>query len=358
MVGGGEKRHSDRNAEAHAMISSGKRSVFFAAIFLVSAARAIAAESDSSTDTAPHWRSTSPIGSKVRISKLKWESVERDSDNDKKILITGKYLRKDWALVAGHITLVRSDDDNREFVYEAYAVAPVTTITLYAIGPLGEVETEIYELTLGRKSRKKTAATRFQIIPSIGATSVAYQETGVAEFSRIALTGKLSLGGPLFLRRFEWGANAFATILPVKSETADTTVRFLGANLRAGYLVTNPESDWALTLSGGISFSTMLVSNPVLGYSGLLYPQFYPYLRRKISPITSVGLYAKYVSLGRDNWLSFADRELASGLNLTQILPGRRLWNVSLDYSDLKLSLSATKVYHVRSFSLSAGYGF
>jgi len=322
----------------------------------------VTAEEGTAVDPSPHWLSTSVLNSKSRILDLRWTRIEKlapDAKGKKRVRIFGEYLATDWALMTQTETLARPNEENREFSLVVTATGASTPITIYAVGPLGEVQSEVFQLTFGKLKKLKVSQKRkFHIIPSIGLTSISYQESGISDFSRVALTAKLSLGGPLFWQRVEWGASAYVSALPVNTETVDAKVRFFGANLRGGYVVTPLESDWSFALSLGVSYSTMFVDKPKLGYQDLFYPQFYPSLRKKISRNSDLMFYVKYVSLGEGNkWLSFKDREIASGLSFSRILTTNRLWNVSLDYSDLKLNLSATKYYRVKNFSVSVGYG-
>jgi len=200
---------------------------------------------------------------------------------------------------------------------------------------------------------------RLSLTADLALSSIYYSDAAVSNFSEIALTPKVS--ARYWLKPLRWdlaGSVAFTT-LPFASNLPSVTAQFLNINVRTGYFLPFVHLPWSLDLMGGLFYSDSFVTGSSFGYTNLLYPGFYPILRRVMTPREALGLYVKIVPMEKGLSLGLSQRELATGLQWERLLSSGNQLSVNLDYSSLIFLPSNTNTStSTTSLGFGLGYGF
>ncbi|HLD99658.1 MAG TPA: hypothetical protein VJB59_05325 [Bdellovibrionota bacterium] len=325
------------------------------------------------------------------IQGLKWSSLTPrvevqttgiPGDFEIRALLTGVFERNNWSLLhqegmENEPSVLISTNTKRksstetviasgDFTFPVTLKAQNTTVRFRAVGPRGEIEEQSFliifnELPVLKAEAIKSSQSRrsskagSSLMVSVGPTYYTFREVNVADqasvadFSEIALTGKLSY---LFSLSPRWnlGANAFFNFLPLSSNFPGVNAQVLGVNLRIG-LVLLPSPPWTLSLMAGIYYSQMFVTNNRFGYGPMAYPQLYPTLSRKLSERENAFVYVKYVPI-----TALTECELAAGLGWSHNFNSGSL-GLNLDFSKMDFYSSPIIKMSSQSISLSVGYG-
>ncbi|MEK7692200.1 MAG: hypothetical protein AAB425_14385, partial [Bdellovibrionota bacterium] len=175
------------------------------------------------------------------------------------------------------------------------------------------------------------------------------------------LTVKASSTALIIAPIWDVGTSVYFSALPFAStHPQGVTVRFLGANLRTGIALPFIKEPWRVGFQAGLSYTSMFVPQKKFGYRYLVWPQYYPSIRRRFGGGGSLLWYVKFATLSDWFAVSLKDREIATGLGWIQpIGRGGSTINFNFDVSDLrfvsvgiKTIKSATKTY-----SFSVGWG-
>ena len=296
-------------------------------------------------------------------------------------VVTGEYRRNGYRIfsknhIIEHHTGPNGLPENEKFVTPVPLTAEITPMDFLVQGPGGKQEEQRIEirfrdweeasedlvdlpLTVNTVHDSEGAYRKpISVFPSLGVTYLSYSETGKADFSSVLTTLKVSMQGALVPPSWIYGVTGFVTILPISISHSDATVRFLGLNLRAGYIIQNIGSRWRLSLLGGLYYTTMFVtaSNP-FGFRNLMGPQLFPVFSKVLNPSDAISFYLKYSPVGGGFAIaSSSDREVAGGLGWTRVLANGHSLSTGLDIADLQL-LSGANTLDSRTYSLSLGYG-
>jgi hypothetical protein len=293
-------------------------------------------------------------GSKV-ISRVYGSSLESTA------YIEGKLKRanaKDWRILW----------QDREFEVRpsgAFSLEiPYNTdlgaLELMAVGASGEVEYFFYKLSAsipvpkpvekssdkssekspGRSGLKKKNK-RFYISPGLGVTMISYTQTGFDPYSATVLTAKVSANYLLFPPNWDLGGTAFATALTL-SHSGPVPVRFIGVNLRMGYVFPKIQEPWRIALYGGWYYSTMLASDETFGYLNVSGPQLFPTMRRTLGNGHVITGYLKFSPISQAlSLMSFSNNEVALGLGYV-IPTAKHNYSINVDYARLTYSDGST----------------
>jgi hypothetical protein len=292
-------------------------------------------------------------GSQIRgLSFLKPEVPIVDGT----FLLDGQLARTGWTLsVQGRpVRLTRAG----RFRIRLRATAKRLTVLFAASGPVGEKESQsVSVLVVGGAAEAGGERPSVWWTLSLGYSQLAYSETAlVSDFTETALTAKVALARQVRGSPWDLSGNAFVTALPISSGVDGVTARFLGANLRFGYgFLAEP---WSLRFSLGLYYTRMSVTDNLFGYGNLLYPQFYPSLRRALSGGGALFAYVKYVPLGEGLIPDFREREIAAGGGYEHPLSGGNHLLFTVDYSDLEFQPAQGVTSKASSLTLGLGYGF
>ena len=277
-------------------------------------------------------------------------------------IVEGEFRDPDRVLVIQDAE-IKIDRSTRRFSISVPLTRQVTSFQLQAIDIFGRLEAETFviktaaweDVVRGARARANQEPLRFGM--GVGVSSLAYQQDRVANYSELALTGKLSAQYRLAP---EWDVmlSGYFTALPLSSSRNDTSVRFLGLNLRAGYSLPFVQAPWRLSILGGGYFATMFVSNELFGYQGVMGPQIYPSIQRELSSGSILTAYAKYSPVSQGGSLiDLKSREWAIGAGWINPLKDGRQFSINVDIADL-LVIGSTTSARSQSFTVGVGYGW
>lgn len=197
---------------------------------------------------------------------------------------------------------------------------------------------------------------RHSLAPSLGYTSIVYQETFKTDYVARVLTAKLQYQ---FRLTPSWhvGASSYGTAFTLSSNLPENSVRFVGLNLRLGYARPAKPSSWSFGILGGWYYNTMLVQDNSFGVRNLSGPQFFPTVKRQFGPRSFASAYLKFSPTLNDlKLMPLEDRELGAGVAWTQAVGKSRQVSISFDASNLRENFEPIQV-NLTTYSLSLGVG-
>ncbi len=188
----------------------------------------------------------------------------------------------------------------------------------------------------------------------LGPTFLKYRETSLADINELILTGKI-----FFSRRLtpQWniGANLFGNLIHISGSPPSDRVKFLGANVRLGYVLPFIKKPWVVNLMIGAYYSQML-GTPGFGYSPVLYPQLYPTVSYGLSNGQVFSTYFKFVPIGKKfTSVSASERELASGMAWSW--PMDNLKNAHIFFDVSSFAIRASETISIQSMQTSLSFG-
>lgn len=280
--------------------------------------------------------------------------------------VSGSYTQEEWALI---FDSKRVEPRQKKFSFRALIEGRASQLELVAVGPEGELQRQKayiifedwdrFQTSLGKSRQGK----RWAISPGLGLTWNGYEQTGVPEISQWALTGKLSLQYVIRPPNWDLGINAFYTLQPLKNDGLDTAqIRFLGSNLRLGYVLPFVPEPWRISLQAGYYYITMMVPDGQFGFSNISGPQVFPSFRRILSNGDSVMAYVKFSPVSKQfALLQMSNREIAWGGGWGSVfqrgfLRGKAMF-LTLDFADLSYLENGIQA-DSRSVTLGVGLGF
>jgi hypothetical protein len=285
--------------------------------------------------------------------------VKSEEDNGKKqdfIILKGSFTRPKWQLICQSETLTLSESGGFQIKIPLTDNQNLMDVSFQAVDGFGKTENE--EITISISQDKEDAIQRkFLFTPEFGLTSINYIETGKPDYSETALTAKFSASRLVFSQSWNLGANVFFTALPLQ-KNPDQAARFLGINLRLGYVLPFIKSEWKVVVYGGYYFTTMFVEQNSFGFKNMTGPQLFPTLERRLNNGDSIRGYVKFSPVigGQFNILSISNRELALGGAYVISLSNGHIMPVTLDVSRFDLVFSDSTLQST-NFSMGVGYG-
>jgi hypothetical protein len=231
--------------------------------------------------------------------------------------------------------------------------AGLRALELALVGPKGEVEYHFYRLELQlpavpKEERAETVGPdfadlefnkklkrRFFISPGLGISSLSYSQTAVDPYHSIVMTAKVSSNYLLFPPKWDLGFTGFFNFVSL-SKSSPVDVRFLGLNLRLGYIFPEIKAPWRLSLYGGWYYSTMFASDSTFGYKNISGPQLFPSLRRNLNNGHAISTYFKFSPISNNlGFFSLSNNEIATGLSYL-IPTEKHAYSISLDYARIQ----------------------
>lgn len=305
---------------------------------------------------------TSPTDVSLDSKSIELEEPDADEEQPAIAKIKGLHAGKNKNLL-WTIRYVRPTPEG-EFELRIPVEGRVTPIVLTAIDDYGQTEKISFELLfddwdiyLKEVLAKQNPLTTGKVSVGIGPTTVSYQETGIADYSSIVLTGKANYTRMLFSPKWSVGVSGYVTLIPI-TENYEASARFLGLNFRLGYNFLSIPPPWKLSLLVGSYYATMFVKGNTFGFENVNGPQIYPLVQRMLNKGKSVRGYFKLSPLSTNSaGLSFASRELAFGVEYVFFNKRGKTRSVGFDYSDFLVSLP-DQTLAAKTISLSVSYGF
>jgi hypothetical protein len=194
---------------------------------------------------------------------------------------------------------------------------------------------------------------------SVGAafTVLTYSETALAPGIMLAVTAKAN-AGYTFPFGLVLGGNAFGTTaVGTVNGLEGLSLRFLGANARAGWSFNLPFLRSWIALLGGAYFTTTFSEGSQLGFRNMTGPQLYPVFQMQPGG-HSLTTYVKFSPIWTGGGFSFESYELASGLSWrpTRFAQGRL--SLSFDFSYLSLLIQQILKIEVMSYNTGLNFHF
>ncbi len=307
---------------------------------------------------------------KETVSELKFldsrvpvEIVPRGADFESHVEIRFQFNKADWSLIRENEQIQPQAGEIGVYTVSARLLSEVTPLEIVAVGPLGEVEMQkvlvrLSEWKVFKEEGAKAPPKRTYVFSSLGFSNLSYEETGLASFSALSSVFKVSYQYLLTPPQWEFGTNAFFNVFPIHMSGMDQPVRFLGVNLRFGYIFPFVKDPSRLSFLIGTYYTRMFGTNDQFGYKTLIYPQFYPTFRKKMRNGDAFYVYLKYVPLVSGIGLSFTEREFAIGGGWEHPIREGHPFSLSVDASDLRLNVTSDHRIITQSFSINLGYGW
>lgn len=293
--------------------------------------------------------------------QLEIEANKRGSAISAKGKLSGAFTRPAWKLLINHKEVARAS--NGEFTLRIDVIGPKSFIFVSAVGPKGELEEQRFILDFpGYKpwleAQKDFFNKRYFLSASGGLSFLFYEEPLTPKLNQLGLTAKLSYTYLLAPPRLDFGFTGYLTAMPLTTSIPGKNARFLGLNVRLGYVLPMVEDPWRLSLMSGVYYTTMIVPDDEFGFSNLMGPQLFPVLRRTLPNGDSISGYFKFSPVGNGIWLeTLQNREIAVGLSFTQRTSMWRSISYAVDLADLSLTIDGVST-RSRSASFSVGFSW
>ena len=205
-----------------------------------------------------------------------------------------------------------------------------------AVNPEGSPKKERTQKLLGIDFNKKLPQRLF-VSPGLGVSSIHFTQTDKADYSSMVATVKVSANYFLFPPKWDLGFSGFMNLATLSKSGADE-VRFLGLNLRMGYIFPQVKAPWRLSLYGGWYYTSASSSSETFGYRNVSGPQLYPSIRRTLSNGHAVSTYLKFSPIFNSlGLLGLSNSEIATGFGY--LIPSENhTYSINLDFARLHLT--------------------
>jgi hypothetical protein len=289
------------------------------------------------------------------ISGLDEESVQLSYEPDVRggrfrdqVRVRGVLLERDGILSLG-LESVPVDPQNGAFeirlpLFNGSAAAQLTLQT--PSGRLESSELRVALLPAGtHAARAVFRGKRFFPRSAVGLTWVNYSETTRADYTAMALSGRLDLSYLLLPPRWEVSVSSFGTLAWLNQST-DDRIRFLGVNGRVGYHLLVADPRWKLSLYAGGYYTTTWVRDGSFGFQNMMGPQAFPNVRYTLAPGKTVSSYVKYSPVvgGGARLLPGSNFEVATGLSYSREFASGRSFGVSFDWARIQLQFTRVRI--------------
>lgn len=195
-------------------------------------------------------------------------------------------------------------------------------------------------------------------VPSMGISAISYRETGVPDFTEIALTFKAGYSRTLIAQPWSWRVSGFFTLLPLNTNQDGNALRFFGLNAQIGYSLRLPDSSWRFMFLAGGYYTTTFSTNAYFGFQNMYGPALFPVAQYTLSAKLLLSGYLKYSPIVTETGLAFSNsREVATGLGFTRNPGSPHPVSLSVDLANLKLNFSDIVLISSTTLSLSVGWG-
>ena len=266
-------------------------------------------------------------------------------------VIRGRFVTREVALLLEGVKVNLEKDGTFNSVLPLKGSKTRATFT--TIDLRGNLQSEVVEISYDPSL--KPFAPGWRVTPSLGLSSIAYQQSGITGFSEIALTVKVGVQRVLS-PRWDLAFTGFLTALPLTTSVPGNSIQFLGLNLRAGWDTRLLKREWKFSLLGGIYYTTSFTSGGTFGYANLEGPQIFPALSYRLKSGDTLGIYLKFSPVSSGFQLqNLSSREIAAGVNYSLTRRKNHFLSGALDISQLQLNQNDISVQS-NSVSLSVGY--
>ncbi len=264
----------------------------------------------------------------------------------------------------------KSDD---RFELEVPFGGKATSVTLVWIGSSGEISQHVVSFRMKPEAPRvgvvfpdsvpvvefnRELDRRAFFVMGSGISSIRFSQSdsSVADYRSTVLSVKGAYHYFISPPTWDLGVSGFMNVATLSSNGSED-LRFIGANLRLGYLFPQIKKPWRLALYGGWYYSTMTASDLSFGYRNVSGPQLYPTARRAFSNGNALSAYLKFSPMmSRLSLLNLENHEWAGGLSFL-FRQWEQTFVLSFDYARLRLVMDRRSI-DTSSFSLGLGVAF
>jgi hypothetical protein len=257
--------------------------------------------------------------------------------------------------------IIEQQPDGR-FSLTIQVTAPSMKLELDAISSLGQIDKEKIVIhfphweAFKRDAADKPPKSRFFSVGG-GLSMIAVSDSRVEKFTELGLTLKGSYAQPLFAPNWDMGVSTYFTALPFGANRSDS-IRFLGVNLRVGYVIPKIREPWRVSLQGGLYYTTMFVQSASFGFQNMAGPQLFPTIRRVFRKGDAVSGYFKFSPVSSDfSFDSPENHEIAAGIAYSRPVFNGKSLGISFDASSLHVLVEAVEIGTI-TYTLGLSYGF
>lgn len=294
---------------------------------------------------------------KGKISGIKWdegrdtqEPVLQISKSGKYfVVLHGRYRKNLGEILYENRPISRKQDGS--FDIRVFLGSEKSEFSIREVNPSGSTSIETYKLLLPNKKSWKSSK-NWAITPGIGVTLITYEQPTVS-LSELLLTVKL-LGSYSLTEKWSIAGSGFYNILPLQSTSVTQKIQFIGSNVRVGYKITFPSTDFKVFLMAGWYYNTSISTPSNFGYKDMYGPQIFPVFQKAVfgQPLS---IYFKYSPImNGSSFLGLSSAEMATGLSY-EIYRGI---GVTLDLAHFTLLLTSGGMAQSNSYTLGTAYVF
>lgn len=272
------------------------------------------------------------------------------------VVIDGTFKTPQWILVANNrkVKVVQE-----QFRVDIPIFSEATRVDFIAIGPLGEVEKQSFEIQFkdynaGKVKQFKEAIKQEEknnIKVSLGVLSLNHFEEGVDDYKSYLSSAKIAWNKTFFPSLWDLGLTLQLSPTQISRSRDEASLIHLMANARLGYLTPALVEPWRMGLYLGMYYARMWVSlredlrpgaeDYIFGYKAVMGPQIYPEMRYTFQSGNSITFFSKYSFVNNKLFvLSFNNREIEVGILYSWKLSELKNLIFTIDYTNLNLDLS------------------
>lgn len=272
------------------------------------------------------------------------------------VAIHGEFIQPLWTLTwEGRV--LADDPLQSSFTIQVPLKHSRVKFTLTAVSAEGDIARETFII----KVRSQNELRGMHYAVSVGLSKISYHETRIPNYEMTAVTAKGIAQYVVTPGKYDLMIGGFMNIVPLTTNRTDGAVaRFVGINLRAGYIVPFVKYPWRLSLNAGLYYTSMQVTNDLFGFSDMFGPQIFLVTDYAFSSRNRGTAYFKFSPVSKNLSLSLFDmgnREIAAGGGWIHQLPNQHPLSVMMDFSFYSMVFGHISLGY-NSTSLSVGYGF
>jgi hypothetical protein len=180
--------------------------------------------------------------------------------------------------------------------------AETTPVSIQAIDPTGQVSSEEVEIhyppfasTLAKVANRYQHP--FSITPSLGGTFIEMDQPGSTGLTEWGVNFQVNATYALKAENWSLGASIWTTPIPFGSSRSNVTATVYGGEAHATYELPWLTFPWNLSLSSGLLFTTLSVSQQALGFQNVTAFQLFPTLTYEFNKENQVTLSFKYLPI-------------------------------------------------------------
>lgn len=259
--------------------------------------------------------------------------------------LKGTYKQANGHLVMGNEQILTDSQGN--FQIKLPIKTGLTRFEITEVNPAGEVRKykgEVLFPKFGPIKRKMIRSKIWRFSAGFTLAKTIYQEQSAYKTPVTSNLGMLGLQGDVAFTaipsRLDFKAGLNFGVLPFVTNDSATSVRFLRTEGKVGYHLFDKQ-DWVLELWAGYYYSSMLVTPPTFGFTGLDGPLLHPSVAKTFRSGNILNFYVKYspIFYSGIGFLSLGNRELVVGGSYDFEVGNTQYIALTFEFTDLRFTL-------------------